>query len=142
MKPKKFLPFIFTAALICNPAFSEPQQNPALFNCIMTDKMIMDYVPDDDKSTFPITAPIIYVTCESLKTYKGQTLRSVWVATDTNDKIVDEKTITVQEPPPQDMYAHFIFSLVKSKQNWTKGAYRFELYVDGKLDFTINYSVK
>ena len=116
------------------------------FDCTLTDSMVNDKV-GDAKATFTTKTPKIYYVCNSDTVTKGQNVKAVWIATDTNGVAppnykIDEKGIDVADKLQQDQVWTGTFSLSIPDKGWPAGSYRVELYVDSKLNQTAKFDIK
>ncbi len=93
-------------------------------------------------TVFPTTIPKLYAFILTEGTEKGDKARGVWIAEDVgstaprNTKI-DEATITGDK----DNFGEG-FSLSKPKNNWPKGKYRVDVYVDDELEGSAKFQIE
>ena len=115
------------------------------FTCTLTDKM-NGQKPGDAKDSFTASTPMFYYICSSDGVTKGQTVKAVWIATDTNGAApanykIDEKGLMVDKNLKADEEWTGSFTLSIPNKGWPKGQYRVELYVDNQLLQSAKFSV-
>jgi len=96
--------------------------------------------PGDSTSSFESSDRVVHCVINLNKAKAGTKIRFVWVAQNVtgytkNDQI---KAIDYETEPNEDLvHAHLTYT-----KDWPKGDYRVDVYVNGVLDQTINYTVE
>jgi hypothetical protein len=100
-----------------------------------------NFEPVDPTSTFAVDQPVIHLVVNVANAPSDTKVKSVWTAVDVgsaapaNTKI-DEAAVTLDSSGT----AHFTLSL-PSSGTWPAGKYKVDVYLDDKLDRTLDYSV-
>jgi hypothetical protein len=99
-----------------------------------------------DGDTPPATAfapvtPRLSAYFRTTGTQEGDELRGVWIAVDTSgaappDFKIDESTLTADK---DDFFG--AFSLSKPNNGWPVGKYRFDMFLNGKLATSAQFSI-
>lgn len=138
---------ILVSFLLFFHSISFAEDNAPLFSCTLTDSKSQDGESSKSRDEFTVDTPAFYLSCYSDHVNKGQKLKSVWIAEDTNNVApanykIDEKEIVVSPDVANEPGVTADFSLSKPTNGWPLGSYHVDLYVDGKLDQSISFSVK
>ncbi len=118
----------------------------AKFNCMLTDSTVAGDKPGPHKTDFLKTTPEIYLFCSSSNAKKGQTIKSVWIATDTNNVAppnfeIDSKKLAITDDATDKHVLGTKFSLSKPDKGWPSGHYRVDLYINDELVQSIKYDI-
>jgi len=116
------------------------------FDCALSDK-----INEDDsvnaKNTFTKTTPQIYYVCTSEDVVKGQSVKAIWIAEDTNHAAppnykIDEKAIEVTDDLTEGNYWTGKFSLIIPDKGWPLGKYHVDLYVNDALSQSATFTIQ
>jgi outer membrane usher protein FimD/PapC len=93
-------------------------------------------------TVFAASVPRLYAYFLTEGTEKGDKIRGVWIAEDTNGAApanykIDEATLTSEKDDSSGA-----FSLSKPNNGWPVGKYRVDVYVDGELEATTKFQIK
>jgi hypothetical protein len=137
---------LLSATLLSVTIFPAHAATPAL-ECTLTDTVAKDGSPGEEQDTFAPNTALIYMVCDVDNLKKGQELKSVWIADNTNKVAPDNYTIDqskylVPKNPDNNETLKAKFSITKPDKGWPKGNYHVDIYVDNKLSETANYTVK
>ncbi len=100
-----------------------------------------NFDPVDPTSTFPVNQPVIHLVVTVANAPSDTKVKSVWTAVDVgsaapaNTKI-DEAEVTMNSSGN----AHFTLSLPNSGA-WPVGKYKVDVYLNDKLDRTLEYTI-
>jgi hypothetical protein len=99
------------------------------------------FEPIDPTSTFPTDQAIIHLVVTVANAPSETKVKTVWTAVDVGDAApantkIDEAELTMAESGN----AHFTLSQ-PSTGTWPVGKYKVEIYLDDKLDRTLEYTV-
>ena len=99
------------------------------------------FEPVDPTSTFPTDQPVINLVVTVANAPSDTKVKSVWTAVDVGDAApantkIDEAEVTLDASGK----AHFTLSLPSSGV-WPVGKYKVEVYLNDKLDRTLEYTV-
>ena len=97
--------------------------------------------PIDPTSTFPTDQPVIHLVVTLKNAPSDTKVKAVWTAVDVGDAApsnteIDESEFTTDGSGN----VHFTLSL-PSSGIWPLGKYKVDVYLDGKLDKTLEYAV-
>lgn len=116
------------------------------FECTLSEQKATDDKPAVNKTEFNKETAEIYLTCSSEQVKKGQSVKAVWIADDTNGLApanykIDEKSYDV----PSDLEFGQIFtanmSLSKPDNGWPVGSYHVDFYLGDKLISAYKFTV-
>jgi len=112
---------------------------------VLTDT-VTDNVPSVEKTTFTQDTGTIYLICKSDNVQKGQQIKVVWIAADTNgiaaaNYRMDEKILEVPDNASKDNPWNATFSLEKPTAGWALGTYHVDLYEGDKLFKTVKFTI-
>lgn len=118
----------------------------AKFDCMLTDSTVAGNKPGPQKTDFMKMTPEIFLFCSSNSAKKGQIIKSVWIATDTNNAAppnfkIDSKELAVTDDATDKHVLGTKFSLSKPDKGWPAGHYRVELYLNNDLVQSIKYDI-
>jgi hypothetical protein len=141
--------YSFSIVLACgilNVSYADDNNSTPKFDCTLTNQVTADNQAGDAQSTFTKDTPKIYLFCSSDDVQKGQTVKSVWIAADTNNVAppnykIDEKSIQVPAIADDQTY-DTNFSLSKPNNGWPVGSYHVDIYVDDQLAQSVKFNVK
>lgn len=99
------------------------------------------FEPVDPTSTFPVDQPVIHLVVTVANAPSDTKVKTVWTAVDVGDAApantkIDEAEVTLDASGT----AHFTLSLPSSGV-WPVGKYKVEVYLNDKLDRTLEYAV-
>jgi hypothetical protein len=128
---------VSAAAVACSASFSTANISSA----VLAKSVDADFAPVDATTTFPVDQPVIHLVV-TLKNVPSDTkVKAVWTAVDVGDAAapntkIDEVEQTINDSGNLD----FTLSL-PSTGVWPVGSYKVEVYLDGKLDTTLEFLV-
>jgi len=145
IKRSAFIVLAISSVISLPPSFAADTQPK--FDCTLTDKKADDGTPGDAKTSFAPTTPVIYLLCSSDEVKKGQSIKAAWIAIDTNNAApanykIAEKGMDVDKSLAEGETWDTDLSLTKPNNGWPVGSYKVELYVDGVVSDTFNFTVK
>ena len=142
---KRFFSFVSLVALVavvaagCNFSVSTANITNAT---LAKDVKGSSFDPVDPTTTFPVDQPVINLVVNVANAPSDTKVKSVWPAVEVgaaapaNTKI-DEATV----PLDASGTAHFTLSLPNSGA-WPAGKYKVDVYLDDKLDRTLEYTIQ
>jgi hypothetical protein len=100
-----------------------------------------NFEPVDPTTTFPVDQPMIHLVVNVANAPSDTKVKTVWTAVDVGDAApantkIDEAEVALDSSGT----AHFTLSLPNSGA-WPVGKYKVEVYLNDKLDRTLEYSV-
>ena len=122
----------------CSASFSTANiSNAVLAKDVKGDK----FDPIDPTSTFPADQPVIHLVVTLKNAPSGTTVKATWTAVDVGDAapantMIDEAEMTMDGSGN----VHFTLSLPSSGV-WPVGKYKADIYLNGKLDKTVEFTV-
>jgi hypothetical protein len=98
-----------------------------------------NFEPVDPTSTFPVDQPVIHLVVTVANAPEDTKVKTVWTAVDVGDvapanTLIDEVTLDASGN------AHFTLSLPSSGV-WPEGKYKVDIYLNDKLDRTLEYTI-
>jgi len=97
--------------------------------------------PVDPTTTFPVDQPVIHLVAKVANAPEGTKVKSVWTAVDVGDIApANTKVAETEVVLNSDGSAHFTLSLPSSGA-WPVGKYKVDVYLNDKLDRTLEYTV-
>lgn len=145
LKKSIFILFITLSGFMLNTSYAD---DPAVApDCTLTDQLSTDKEPGDPKDSFNKTTPVIYLACDFDNVKKGQTIRSVWIAANTNNVApanyqIDEKSIQVPNDLGSGQTYNTDFSLSIPNNGWPVGSYHVDIYIDKQLIKSVKFTVQ
>lgn len=141
---KRFLSFATLIVLVaitasaCNFSFSTANITRAV---LAKDVQGDTFEPVDPTSTFPPDQPVINLVVSVANAPSDTKVKTVWTAVDVGDAApantkIDEAEVTLDASGN----AHFTLSSPSSGV-WPVGKYKVELYLNDKLDRTLDYNI-
>lgn len=115
--------------------------NHSIVNVVMTTGVQGDdNTPVDNVTTFDPNIQTLYAVVSTKNTAPGTVIKVRWIAAnvtgDPPDSLIDSSEISVEGD------VNIAFSLSRSgAQPWTPGAYRIQVYEDGELDGTLDFTI-
>ena len=100
-----------------------------------------NFDPVDPTSTFPTDQPVIHLIVTLKNAPSDTTVKTVWIAVDVGDAApanteIDQTEITTHGSGNVD------FTLSQpSSGAWPVGKYKVDIYLNGKLDKTVEYTI-
>jgi len=124
---------------------SAPETLPQLLTQ-MGDTLSNDKVAVE-KSSFNKDTAAVYLVVTSDGVKKGQEMKAVWIAEDTNGVApanykIDEKSVSVDDAMSSGKNYIVTFSLSKPNAGWPLGTYHVDLYLGDTLAKTIKFDIK
>jgi hypothetical protein len=99
------------------------------------------FEPVDPTTTFSTDQPVIHLVAKVANTPEGTKVKSVWTAVDVGDVApANTKIAETEIVLNSDGNAHFTLSIPDTGV-WPVGKYKVEVYLNDKLDRTLEYSV-
>ena len=140
---KRILSFIILLVLVattvtaCNFSFSTANITQAT---LAKDVQGDTFEPVDPTSTFPIDQPVIHLVVTVANAPSDTKVKTVWTAVDVGDAApantkIDEAEVTLDASGT----AHF--TLASNSGTWPAGKYKVEIYLNDKLDRTLEFTV-
>ena len=133
-----FIVLVAVVAAACNFSFSTANITRAV---LAKDVKGDGFEPVDPTSTFPPDQPVINLVVSVANAPEGTKVKTVWTAVDVGDAApantkIDEVEVTLDASGN----AHFTMS-VPSSGAWPVGKYKVEVYLNDKLDRTLEYNI-
>jgi uncharacterized RDD family membrane protein YckC len=99
------------------------------------------FEPVDPTSTFPQSAPVLYVAFQAKDAGAGAKVRTVWTAVDVGqaaapNSVIDEATVTL--PRGDESGA---FNLTRRDRPWPVGQYKVDFYVNDRMVLSMPFTV-
>jgi len=140
---RRFFTFVSVITLIavfaagCNFSISTANITNATLSKDVTGSA---FDPVDPTTTFPVDQPIIHLVANVANAPEGTKVKSVWTAVDVGDAApantkLDEAEVTLDASGT----AHF--TLASNSGTWPAGKYKVDVYLNDKLDRTLEYTV-
>ena len=99
------------------------------------------FEPVDPTTAFPTDQPVIHLVAKVANAPEGTKVKSVWTAVDVGDAApANTKVAETEVVLNSDGSAHFTLSLPSSGA-WPVGKYKVDVYLNDKLDRTLEYTV-
>jgi len=100
-----------------------------------------NFEPVDPTSTFTVDQPVIHLVVTVANAPSDTKVKTVWTAVDVGDAApantkIDEAEVSLDSSGN----AHFTLAL-STGGAWPVGKYKVDVYLDGKLDRTLEYTV-
>ena len=100
-----------------------------------------NFEPVDPTSTFPVDQPVIHLVVTVANAPEDTKVKTVWTAVDVGDAApantkIDEVELTMDD----SANAHFTLSS-PSTGVWPAGKYKVDIYLNDKLDRTLEYTI-
>jgi hypothetical protein len=100
-----------------------------------------NFDPVNPTTTFPIDQPVIHLVARVANAPSDTKVKAVWTAVDVGDAApANTKVGEVEVKLDASGAAHFTLSLPSSGV-WPVGKYKVDVYLDDKLDRTLDYTV-
>ena len=148
---RKFLLVVAVCALVvgCSGANNDQHQNgteskasqsSVNVDCVLTDKLKEDGMPDGNVDTFTKDTDMVYFVCSSKDLQEGQSLKASWVAVKVDvpgskpNYVINSNSVTVGQKPANMPYYLAKFSLSKPTKGWPVGDYRVDLFLDNQSE--------
>jgi len=97
--------------------------------------------PVDARTTFPVDQPVIHLVANVANAPEGTKVKSVWTAVDVGDAApANTKVAEVEVTLDASGAAHFTLSIPNTGV-WPVGKYKVDVYLNDKLDRTLEYTV-
>ena len=138
--------FAFTSLLLliavvaagCNFSISSANITQATLSKDVTGD---NFEPSDPTTTFPIDQPVIHLVVNVANAPSDTKVKAVWTAVDVGDAAPANTQIAeVEVTLDASGTAHFTLSVPDSGA-WPVGKYKVDVYLNDKLDRTLEYSV-
>ena len=138
MKSKKLsiLPAVLAliiSTLACSLGGGEPSlTNPRLATDSEGNNTVTFYSPSD----------IFYAVADLSNVETGSVIDAKWYlvsATDYEAGEIESSSVTIED---KNLYNYVSFELSSTDNNWPVGEYKVELYLNGVLDHTLNFTVE
>jgi hypothetical protein len=98
--------------------------------------------PVDPATTFPTDQPVIHLVAKVANAPEGTKVKSVWTAVDVGDVApANTKIAETEVVLNSDGNAHFTLS-TPSTGTWPAGKYKVDVYLNDKLDRTLEYTIQ
>jgi hypothetical protein len=128
---------VSAAAVACSASYSTANISSA----VLAKSVDADFAPVDPTTTFPTDQAVIHLALTLKNVPSDTTVKAVWTAVDVGtaapaDTKIDELEKTINDSGNID----FTISL-PSTGAWPVGKYKVEVYLDGKLKKTLEFSV-
>lgn len=116
------------------------------FECTLTDQMSKDEKPGSNKDTFTTSTPEIFLVCTTADVKKGDVVKALWTAVNTNKVAPDnyqiaEKEVTVDQDLAQGNTFTSNMSLSKPDKGWPVGTYKVDLLLNGNPAVAVDFNV-
>jgi len=99
------------------------------------------FEPVDPTTAFPTDQPVIHLVAKVANAPEGTKVKSVWTAVDVGDVApANTKIAETEIVLNSDGNAHFTLSIPTSGA-WPAGKYKVDVYLNDKLDRTLEYTV-
>ena len=129
---------VSVALVACSASFTTANISKAV---LAKDVSGDGFEPVDVTSTFPIDQPIIHLVVSLKNVPPDTTVKAVWTAVDVGDA-APANTIVDQSELTMDGSGNLDFTLSRPSSGvWPVGRYKVDIYLDGKLDRTLEYEV-
>lgn len=107
-------------------------------NLVISSGIESDYTPINVTNKFSTNTPEIYISGKVNNAPTGTVISGQWFYMDNEPVIfIDESKYVVQ-----DTTTSFYFSLSIPDNGWPVGEYSIQLFIDGKIQKTLNFSVE
>ena len=98
--------------------------------------------PVDPTTTFPVDQPVIHLVAKVANAPEGTKVKSVWTAVDVGEVApANTKVAETEIVLNSDGNAHFTLSIPTSGA-WPAGKYKVDIYLNDKLDRTLEYTIQ
>ena len=141
---KRFLSFVNLALVVvavaaaCNFSISTANITNATLSKDVTGST---FEPVDPTTTFPSDQPVIHLVANVANAPEGTKVKAVWTAVDVGDVAPANTQIAeVEVTLDASGTAHFTLSVPDSGA-WPVGQYKVDVYLNDKLDRTLEYAV-
>ena len=141
---KRVLSFVSLAVLVavvaagCNFSVSTANITNATLS---KDVKGSTFDPVDARTTFPVDQPVIHLVANVANAPEGTKVKSVWTAVDVGDAApANTKVAEVEVTLDASGAAHFTLSIPNTGV-WPVGKYKVDVYLNDKLDRTLEYTV-
>jgi hypothetical protein len=130
---------VFLVLTGCSGSFSTAKISSAV---LAKDAKADSYDPVDPTSVFATDQPVIHLVVAIKNAPSDTKLKSIWTAVDVGDAapagtVIDETEYTADGSGKVD------FTLSQpSTGTWPVGTYKVDIYLDGKLDTTLEFTVE
>ncbi len=129
---------VAVVASACSVSFSTANVTQAV---LAKDVQGETFEPVNPTSTFPTDQAVIHLVVSVANAPSDTKVKTVWTAVDVGDAApantkIDEAELTMNDSGN----AHFTLSAPTSGK-WPAGKYKVEVYLDDKLDRTLEYSI-
>jgi hypothetical protein len=125
------------ALVACSASFS----TASISSAVLAKDVTTDNKPVDPTTTFPVDQPVIHLVVTLKNVPSDTTLKAVWTAVDVGDAAAANTKIDELEKIINDSGSIDFTLSVPSTGVWPVGTYKVELYLDGKLDTTLEFFV-
>jgi hypothetical protein len=125
------------ALVACSASFSTAN----ISNAVLAKDVTTDFQPVEPTTTFPTDQAVIHLVVTLKNVPSDTTVKAVWTAVDVGDAAAANTEIDQLEKTINDS-GNIDFTLsLPSTGVWPVGKYKVELYLDGKLDKTLDFTV-
>lgn len=144
-----FYTFVFSFALLIPLSLTVQAQTLAKIDTTLTDKVTGNDDPVGQKDVFNKDTTMIYVTWKSDQVKRGQNIKAVWIADDTNNAAppnykIAEKGTAIEDGLIGKVATYWTgkFTLSRPTAGWPLGKYHVDIYLDNQLIKTVKFSIQ
>lgn len=107
-------------------------------NIAMSSDINSDFTPVNETTKFSTNTPIFYVSGRVNNAPASTQINGKWYYIDTEPAIFIDESVYLVENTTTSFY----FSLSAPDNGWPSGTYSVELYIDGKIEQTLTFTVE